>query len=142
AIRDDNPVIFEEHKGLYRAPHLREVLPPEDYVVPLGRAKTVREGGDVTIVTYGMMVHRRFESAERLDEVGVSGEVIDLRTLLPRDEDAIVGSGKRTGKQLVVDEDTRTGGIAGGIARRVNEKGFEWLDGPILRVTAIDSPVP
>ena len=143
AIRDDDPVIFEEHKGLYRAPALREVLPDEDYVVPLGEARRVREGTDLTVVTYGAMVHKSMEAAEVLEQQdGVSVEVIDLRTLLPLDDDAIVESAKRTGKLLIVHEDTRTGGIAGEIAIRVNEKAFEWLDGPILRVTAIDAPVP
>ncbi|MGD8319360.1 MAG: transketolase C-terminal domain-containing protein, partial [Gemmatimonadota bacterium] len=140
AIRDDNPVIFEEHKGLYRAPHLREVLPQEDYVIPLGEARTARSGTDLTIVTYGSMVHRSVAAAERLEEEdGLSVEIVDLRTLLPMDDDAIVESVRRTGKLLVVHEDTRTGGIAGEIAARVNERAFEWLDGPILRVTAIDS---
>jgi 2-oxoisovalerate dehydrogenase E1 component beta subunit len=143
AIRSDDPVIFEEHKGLYRAPHLREVLPDEDYVVPLGEARTVREGRDLTVVTYGAMVHVSLEAATTLQaEDGVSVEVLDLRTLLPLDEDAVVESVKRTGKLLVVHEDTRTGGIAGEIAMRVNERAFEWLDGPVLRVTAIDAPVP
>ena len=143
AIRDDNPVIFEEHKGLYRAPALREVLPDEDYIVPLGKARTVREGTDLTIVTYGAMVHKSTEAADLLEkEDGVKVEILDLRTLLPLDEDAIIDSVKRTGKLLVVHEDTRTGGIAGEIAIRVSEKAFEWLDGPVLRVTAIDSPVP
>ncbi len=143
AIRDDDPVLFEEHKGLYRAPYLREVLPDEDYVVPLGKARTVREGKDVTIVTYGMMVHRSAEAAETLAaEDGIEVEILDLRTLLPLDEEAIVESVKKTGKLLVVHEDTRTGGIAGEIAMRVSEKAFEWLDGPMLRVTAIDAPVP
>jgi 2-oxoisovalerate dehydrogenase E1 component beta subunit len=142
AIRDDNPVLFEEHKGLYRAPALREVLPDEDYVVPLGKARTVREGKDLTIVTYGAMVHKSVEAAETLSDEGVSVEVIDLRTLLPMDEEAIIDSVKRTGKLLVVHEDTRTGGIAGEIAMRVSEQAFEWLDGPMLRVTAIDAPVP
>jgi pyruvate/2-oxoglutarate/acetoin dehydrogenase E1 component len=143
AIRDDNPVIFEEHKGLYRAPFLREVLPREDYVIPLGKARTVREGTDLTIVTYGMMVHRSAEAAGTLaEEDGIEVEIIDLRTLLPMDDEAIIESVKRTGKLLVVHEDTRTGGIAGEIAMRVNEQAFEWLDGPILRVTAIDAPVP
>ena len=143
AIRDDDPVIFEEHKGLYRAPALREVLPDEDYVVPLGEARTVRAGADLTIVTYGAMVHKSLEAAKALEqEDGVSAEVIDLRTLLPFDDAAIVESVKRTGKLLVVHEDTRTGGIAGEIAIRVSEQAFEWLDGPILRVTAIDAPVP
>jgi pyruvate/2-oxoglutarate/acetoin dehydrogenase E1 component len=143
AIRDDNPVIFEEHKGLYRAPSLREVLPDEDYVVALGEARTVREGTDLTVVTYGAMVHKSVEAAERLDqEDGVSVEVLDLRTLLPLDDDAIIASVEKTGRLLVVHEDTRTGGIAGEIAMRVSEKAFEWLDAPMLRVTAIDAPVP
>ncbi|MDH3270500.1 MAG: alpha-ketoacid dehydrogenase subunit beta [Gemmatimonadota bacterium] len=143
AIRDDNPVLFEEHKGLYRAPALREVLPDDDYTVPLGVAKTVRDGSDLTIVTYGAMVHKSLSAAETLDvEDGLSVEIVDLRTLLPMDDDAIVESVKKTGKLLIVHEDTRTGGIAGEIAIRVSEKAFEWLDGPILRVTAIDAPVP
>lgn len=143
AMRDDNPVLFEEHKGLYRAPALREVLPDEDYVVPIGVARTVREGKDLTLVTYGAMVHKSVEAAERLAaEDGVSVEIIDLRTLLPMDEEAIVESVKKTGKLLIVHEDTRTGGIAGEIAMRVSESAFEWLDGPMLRVTAIDAPVP
>ena len=142
AIRDDNPVIFEEHKGLYRAPHCREVLPNEDYVIPLGSARTALEGEDLTIVTYGLMVHRGLEAAAELARDGIRAEVIDLRTLLPLDEEAIADSLKKTGKLLIVHEDTRTGGIAGEIAIRMNERAFEWLDGPILRVTAIDSPVP
>jgi 2-oxoisovalerate dehydrogenase E1 component beta subunit len=143
AIRDDDPVIFEEHKGLYRAPALREVLPAEDYVVPLGRARTVREGTDLTIVTYGSMVWKSAEAATELSELdGIEVEIVDLRTLLPLDEDHVVESVKRTGKLLIVHEDTRTGGLAGEVAIRVNERAFEWLDGPILRVTAIDSPVP
>ena len=103
----------------------------------------MREGKDLTIVTYGAMVHKSVEAAETLEsEDGVSVEIIDLRTLLPLDEDSIVESVKKTNKLLVVHEDTRTGGIAGEIAIRVSEKAFEWLDGPILRVTAIDAPVP
>ena len=143
AIRDDNPVIFEEHKALYRAPALREVLPAEDYVVPIGQARTAREGKDLTIVTYGTMVHKSAEAAAQMEkEDGVSVEILDLRTLLPFDEQAIVASLKRTGKLLIVHEDTRTGGIAGEIAMRVNELAFEWLDAPILRVAAIDSTIP
>ncbi|MCG6958193.1 MAG: alpha-ketoacid dehydrogenase subunit beta [Gemmatimonadetes bacterium] len=143
AIRDDGPVIFEEHKGLYRAPSLREVLPREDYVVPLGEARIAREGRDLSLVTYGAMVHRSMEAAQTLAlEDGIDVEVMDLRTLLPLDEDAILASVRKTGKILIVHEDTRTGGIAGEIAMRVSERGFEWLDGPMLRVTAIDAPVP
>ena len=143
AVRDDDPVLFFEHKWLYRRPQVREVLPAEDYVVPLGKARTHREGTDLTIVTYAAMVHKSLEAAELLEkEDGLSVEVIDLRTLLPLDEDAIIESVKKTSRLLVVHEDTRTGGIAGEIAMRVNEKAFEWLDAPILRVTALDAPIP
>ncbi|TVP76988.1 MAG: alpha-ketoacid dehydrogenase subunit beta [Gemmatimonadales bacterium] len=142
AIRSDEPVIFEEHKGLYRAPFLREVLPVDDLVIPLGKARTAREGEDVTVVTYGMMVHRCLAAARSLEEEGVSVEVVDLRTLLPLDDDHIMESVRKTGRLLIVHEDTRTGGIAGEIAIRVNEQAFEWLDAPIARVTAPDAPVP
>ncbi|HET9982112.1 MAG TPA: alpha-ketoacid dehydrogenase subunit beta [Longimicrobiales bacterium] len=142
AIRHDDPVLFFEHKKLYRLPALREVLPAEDYVVPLGRARLHRPGRDLTIVTYGMMVHESQKAAERLAGEGIEAEILDLRTLAPLDEDAILESVRRTNRLLVVHEDTRTGGIAGEIAMRVSEKAFEWLDAPILRVTAIDAPVP
>jgi 2-oxoisovalerate dehydrogenase E1 component beta subunit len=142
AIRDDDPVLYFEHKKLYRAPFLREVLPREDYTVPLGRARLHRPGRDVSIVTYGLMVHESAKAAEALAEEGIDVEILDLRTLLPLDEDAIIESVRRTGRLLVVHEDTRTGGIAGEIAMRVSEKAFEWLDAPMLRVTAIDTPVP
>ncbi|MGH7477281.1 MAG: alpha-ketoacid dehydrogenase subunit beta [Longimicrobiales bacterium] len=142
AIRDDDPVLFFEHKKLYRAPALREVLPNEDYIVPLGEARIQRSGTDVTVVTYGAMVHETQRAADQLAEAGIELEILDLRTLLPLDEDAIIASVKRTNRLLVVHEDTRTGGIAGEIALRVSEKAFEWLDAPLLRVTAIDTPVP
>lgn len=143
AIRDDDPVLFFEHKWLYRRPQLREVLPAEDYTVPLGKARIHREGTDLTLVTYAAMVHKSLEAAEQLEkEDGLSVEVIDLRTLLPLDEGAIVESVKKTNRVLLVHEDTRTGGIAGEIAMRINEKAFEWLDAPILRVTALDAPIP
>ena len=143
AIRDDDPVLFFEHKWLYRRPQLREVLPADDYVVPLGKARIHREGSDLSIVTYAAMVHKCLEAAERLEaEDGLSVEVVDLRTLLPMDDDAIVETVKKTNRLLIVHEDTRTGGIAGEIAMRVNEKAWEWLDAPVLRVTAVDAPVP
>jgi 2-oxoisovalerate dehydrogenase E1 component beta subunit len=142
AIRDDDPVLYFEHKKLYRAPFLREVLPQDETIVPLGTARLHREGGHVSIVTYGMMVHESAKAAEQLAGEGIDVEILDLRTLLPLDEDAIVASVKKTGRLLVVHEDTRTGGIAGEIAMRVSEKAFEWLDAPLLRVTAIDTPVP
>jgi pyruvate/2-oxoglutarate/acetoin dehydrogenase E1 component len=142
SIRDDDPVLYFEHKKLYRAPFLREVLPNEDYIVPLGEARTHREGKDITIVTYGMMVHESQKAAEQLAEEGVDIEILDLRTLLPLDEEAIIRSVKKTNKVLIVHEDTRTGGIAGEIGMRISERAFEYLDAPILRVTAIDTPVP
>jgi pyruvate/2-oxoglutarate/acetoin dehydrogenase E1 component len=143
AIRDDDPVLYFEHKKLYRAPFLRETLPNEDVIVPLGRARTHRAGRDITIVTYGMMVHESLKAAEQLSEAdGIDVEILDLRTLLPLDEDAIIESVKKTNRVLIVHEDTRTGGIAGEISMRISEKAFEWLDAPILRVTSIDSPVP
>ncbi len=142
AIRDADPVLYFEHKKLYRAPFLREVLPRDEVLIPLGHARMHREGRDVTIVTYGMMVHESTKAAEQLARDGIEVEIIDLRTLLPLDEDAILDSVKKTNRLLVVHEDTRTGGIAGEIGMRVSEKAFEWLDAPMLRVTAIDTPVP
>jgi 2-oxoisovalerate dehydrogenase E1 component beta subunit len=143
AIRDDDPVLFFEHKWLYRRPQLREVLPQEDYVVPLGKARTHREGKDLTIVTYAALVHKSAEAAEVLaKEDGLEVEIVDLRTLLPLDDQAIVESVKKTNRLLIVHEDTRTGGIAGEIAMRVSEQAFEWLDAPIQRVTALDAPIP
>jgi pyruvate/2-oxoglutarate/acetoin dehydrogenase E1 component len=142
AIRDDDPVLYFEHKKLYRAPALREVLPQEDLIVPLGKARTHRTGRDVTLITYGLMVHESQRAADELAQDGIEVEILDLRTLLPLDEDAIVESVRRTSRALIVHEDTRTGGIAGEIAMRISEKAFEWLDAPILRVTSLDTPVP
>jgi pyruvate/2-oxoglutarate/acetoin dehydrogenase E1 component len=143
AIRDDDPVLFFEHKKLYRAPFLRETLPRNDLVVPLGTARAHRTGKDLTIVTYGLMVHESQKAAEQLaTEDGIDVEILDLRTLLPLDEAAIIESVRKTNRALIVHEDTRTGGIAGEIAMRISEQAFEWLDAPVLRVTAIDSPVP
>ena len=142
AIRDDDPVIYFEHKYLYR--RIKEDLPEgDDIVTPIGRARLATEGTDLTIVTWSAMVWKALEAAEILDkEDGASVEVLDLRTLLPMDEDAIVTSVRKTNKVLIVHEDTRTGGIAGEITARINEKAFEWLDGPIMRVTAHDTPLP
>jgi 2-oxoisovalerate dehydrogenase E1 component beta subunit len=142
SIRDDDPVLFFEHKKLYRAPFLRETLQPNEPIEKLGKARLHREGTDLTIVTYGMMVHESQKAAELLAQEGIEAEILDLRTLLPLDEDAILQSAKKTNRVLIVHEDTRTGGIAGEIAMRVSERAFEWLDAPILRVTAIDTPVP
>lgn len=140
AIRDNNPVLFFEHKFLYR--RIKEEIPADDYTVPLGKAIVRREGRDLTIATYAAMLHTSLQAAAQLEKEGIDVEVVDLRTLLPLDRETIVGSVKKTNKLLVVHEDTRTGGIAGEIAAVVCEEAFEDLDGPILRVTALDTPVP
>ncbi len=140
AIRDNNPVLFLEHKFLYR--RIKEELPSDDYTVPIGKAIVRREGRDLTIVTYAAMMHTSLEAAEELAKEGIEAEIVDLRTLLPLDKDTILQSVKKTNKLLIVHEDTRTGGIAGEIAAVACEGAFEDLDGPILRVTAKDSPVP
>ena len=140
AIRDNDPVLFFEHKGLYRK--IKEDLPQGEYTVPIGKARVAREGRDVTIVTYGAMMHASLEAAETLAGEGISIEVIDLRTLVPLDVETILTSVKKTSKVMVVHEDTRTGGLAGEIAALINEHVFEYLDGPVVRVTAPDTPVP
>ena len=140
AIRDNNPVLFFEHKYLYR--RIKEELPEGDYTVPLGKAAIRREGRDLTILSYAAMMYPALEAAEQLAGEGIEAEVIDLRTLLPLDRETILASVKKTSKLLIVHEDTRTGGIAGEIAALVCEGAFEDLDGPIARVTALDTPTP
>ena len=140
AIRDNNPVLFFEHKFLYR--RIKEDLPEGEYTVPLGQAIIRRPGRDLTIVTYAAMVHASLEAAERLAQENIEAEVLDLRTLAPLDRATIFESVGRTSKLLVVHEDTRTGGIAGEIAALVTESLFDQLDGPIRRVTSLDTPVP
>ena len=141
AIRDDDCVLFFEHKYLYR--RIKGVMPEGDHVVPIGKARVAREGTDLTIITYAATVWKALEAAEQLErEDGLSVEVLDLRTLAPLDDAAIVASVKKTNRALVVHEDTRTGGIAGEICARINESCFEWLDAPVLRVTAHDIPLP
>src|SRR5258708_9013050 len=140
SIRDNNPVIFFEHKYLYR--RIKENLPESDFTVPLGKAVVRREGRDLTIVSYAAMLHTSLEAAAELEKEGIDAEVIDLRTLLPLDRETILASVRKTNKLLVVHEDTRTGGIAGEIAAVVTESAFEDLDGPIRRVTSLDTPVP
>ena len=140
AIRDDDCVLVFEHKYLYR--RIKGVMPPGDHVTPIGRARVAREGSDVSIVTYGAMVWKALEAADELAASGLSVEVIDLRTLAPLDDEAIVATVKKTGRVVIVHEDTRTGGIAGEIMARINENCWEWLDAPVLRVTAHDVPLP
>jgi 2-oxoisovalerate dehydrogenase E1 component beta subunit len=140
AIRDNNPVLFFEHKFLYR--RIKEEIPEGDYVVPIGKAAVRREGKHLTIVSYAAMMHTSLEAAEELARQGIEAEVIDLRTLAPLDSDTIVESVKKTNRCLVVHEDTKTGGIAVEIAAILCERAFGHLDGPLMRVTALDTPVP
>jgi 2-oxoisovalerate dehydrogenase E1 component beta subunit len=140
AVRDDDCVLFFEHKYLYR--RVKDVMPAGDHVVPIGKARVAREGSDVSIVTYASTVWKALEAAEIVAAEGISVEVIDLRTLAPMDDEAIFRTVKKTNRLLIVHEDTRTGGMAGEITARVNETCFEWLDAPVLRVTAADIPLP
>ena len=140
AIRDNDPVIFFEHKALYR--RIKEDLPEGEYTVPIGEARVYRQGTDLTIVTYGAMVYVAQEAAEKLAAEGISIEIIDLRTLLPLDEATVLTSVKKTSKVILLHEDTLTGGLAGELSARITEKAFEYLDGPVLRITAPDTPVP
>ena len=141
AIRDDDCVLFFEHKYLYR--RIKEEMPAGDHVVPIGKARIAREGRDLSIITYAATVWKALEAAEQLaKEDGVSVEVVDLRSLLPLDDEAIVATVKKTNRVLIVHEDTVTGGIAGEITARINELAFEWLDAPVRRVAAHDVPLP
>jgi pyruvate/2-oxoglutarate/acetoin dehydrogenase E1 component len=141
AIRDDDCVLFFEHKYLYR--RIKGEMPAGDHVVPIGRARLAREGTDLSIITYAATVYKALEAAEQLDrEDGLSVEVLDLRSLAPLDDEAIDATVRKTNRVLILHEDTRTGGIAGELTARINERSFEWLDAPVLRVTAHDVPLP
>ena len=142
AIRDDDPVLYFEHKYLYR--RIKEELPDgEEILTPIGQARVVRPGKDLSIITWSAMVWKSLEAAEKLEkEDGLSVEVVDLRTLLPLDDAAIVATVKKTNRVLIVHEDTRTGGVAGEITARINDLAFEWLDAPVKRVCAHDVPLP
>jgi 2-oxoisovalerate dehydrogenase E1 component beta subunit len=140
AIEDANPVLFFEHKHLYR--RIKADVPDERYSIPFGEARVHRPGDDLVIVTWGAMVWSAAEAAERLGPEGVSIEVLDLRTLIPWDREAVLESVRRTSKVLVLHEDTRTGGFGGEIAATIAEEAFESLDAPVRRLAAPDSPVP
>ena len=139
AIRDDNPVIVFEHGRLGR---LREEIPAGDYLVPLGKAAVKREGENVTVVAIGAMVPRALSVAEKLAKENISVEVIDPRTLIPLDEEAILSSVEKTNRVVVVDEGHLRGGAAADIAAIIADKGFDFLDAPVKRVTALDVPIP
>jgi len=140
AIRDNNPVLFLEHKFLYR--RIKEELPTDDYTVEIGKAKVVREGRHLSVITYGAMLYIALDAAEILAKEGIELEVIDLRSLLPLDRETIANTVRKTNKVIVLHEDTKTGGIAGEIAACINEDAFDWLDAPITRIASTDSPVP
>jgi len=140
AIRDNNPVLFLEHKFLYR--RIKEDVPESGHIVPIGKARLHRPGRDLSIITYAAMVHAAQEAAEMLAKEGIEIEILDLRTLCPLDREAITATVKKTNKVILLHEDTRTGGLAGELAAIINEEAFEDLDGPIVRITALDTPVP
>lgn len=140
AIRDNNPVIYLEHKHLYR--RIREEVPEEDFEIAIGTADVKREGRDLTVVTYGAMVHACLEVADRLSREGAEIEVVDLRSLAPLDEECFLASVRKTGRALVVHEAHRTSGIGGEVAARVTEQAWESLDAPVRRVASLDLPIP
>ena len=139
AIRDDNPVMFIEHKMLYG---VKGPVPEEDYVIPLGLADVKREGTDVTIISYSRMVLRALEAAEKLAEEGISAEVVDLRSLKPLDMETVVASVRKTGRVVGVTEAYKTGSFISELFTLINESAFDWLDAPMVRVAAADVPVP
>lgn len=140
SILDNNPVVFYEHKGLYRK--IKEEVPEGFYSIPLGKAHIVKQGNDASIITYGSTVHMALEAAEKLEARGISVEIIDIRTLVPFDEETVLASVKKTNRVLITHEATLTGGFAGEIAARISEKAFEYLDAPIIRIAAFDAPTP
>jgi len=140
AIRDEDPVLYLEHKFLYR--RIKEELPGEDFVVPIGKAALRRKGKDIVLITYGAMLYVALEAARALESEGIELTIIDLRSLLPLDKEMILESVRRVNKVMILHEDTRTGGLAGEIAAILAEEAFDDLDGPIVRVTAPDTPVP
>jgi 2-oxoisovalerate dehydrogenase E1 component beta subunit len=140
SIRDNNPVLFLEHKFLYR--RIKDEVPEGDVAVPIGKARLHRPGRDLSIITYAAMVHTAQEAADILAKDGIDVEILDLRTLSPLDRDAITQTVKKTNKVILLHEDTRTGGLAGEIAAIINEEAFDDLDGPIVRITSLDTPVP
>jgi pyruvate dehydrogenase E1 component beta subunit len=140
AIRDNDPVFFMEHLNLYHA--FRDEVPEDDYTVPIGKAKVVREGKDITIISYGLMVHTAMKAAEELEKSGIQAEVIDLRTLRPLDIDTIVASIQKTNRAIVVQEAQKTSGAAAEIIAQINEKAILHLEAPVLRVAGPDTVYP
>ena len=140
AIRDNNPCLFFEHKYLYR--RIKEEVTADDYIVPIGKARVAREGRDLSVITYAAMVHTALEAADLLSKEGIDIEIIDLRSLVPIDREAIAQTVKKTNKVIILHEHSRTGGLAGEIAAIINEEAFDALDGPIVRIAGLDSAIP
>jgi 2-oxoisovalerate dehydrogenase E1 component beta subunit len=140
AIQDPNPVLYFEHKHLYR--RIKDEVPDERYTVPFGEARVHREGDDLSVITWGAMVYTADEAAQKLEEDGISVEIVDLRTLAPWDKEAVLRSVEKTSKALVLHEDTLTGGFGAEIAATIAQEAFENLDAPVRRVAAPDTPVP
>ncbi|MCX6834930.1 MAG: alpha-ketoacid dehydrogenase subunit beta [candidate division Zixibacteria bacterium] len=138
AIRGDDPVIYFEHKRLYR--WIKEEIPEDDFTVPIGKAAVRKEGKDITIVSYGLMYHRSLEAVNALEKEGISAELIDMRTLLPWDREAIFESVKKTSRVVLVSESSKTGGVMGEIGASIAEEVFDYLDAPVTRVCGIDVP--
>jgi len=140
AIRDPDPVIYFEHKFLYR--RVKEELPSDDFVVPIGKAAIRKTGTDITVVTYGAMIYTALDAAKELEKEGIDLEIVDLRSLLPFDKETVLDSVRKTNKVILLHEDTQIGGFAGELAAIISEEAFEYLDGPIRRITAPNTPVP
>jgi pyruvate/2-oxoglutarate/acetoin dehydrogenase E1 component len=140
AIRDDDPVLYIEHKFLYR--RIKEDLPQEEFVVPIGKANVRRRGKDLSIITWGAMIYVADEAAEELAKDGVSVEIVDLRSIIPFDEQAILESVAKTNRVIILHEAPLTGGAGAEFAARIAEKAFEYLDAPIKRVASLDVPTP
>ena len=151
AVRDDNPVLFFEHKKLYGSKGIRkeegsldmdQEIPDEEYLIPFGQAAVRRPGKHVTIVANLLMVHHSLRAAGQLEKEGISAEVIDVRTLVPFDWDTVIASFKKTHRLVIVHEDTYTGGWGAEVAAHIQAKAFDYMDGPVTRVAAPDTPVP
>jgi 2-oxoisovalerate dehydrogenase E1 component beta subunit len=140
AIRDDDPVLYFEHKFLYR--RIKDDVPAGDYVVPLGKAAVRRDGADLSIITFGAMVYTALDAARALADEGVEAEVLDLRSLAPLDRDAVLTTVAKTSRAVLLHEATLTGGIGGELAAIISEEAFEYLDAPVVRVASLDAPVP
>ena len=139
SIRDENPVIFIEHKLLYNT---KGAVPDGEYTIPLGKAEVKREGRDVTLISYSRMTPFALEEAEELSSYDIEAEIVDLRSLSPLDVETVTDSVKKTGRVIICEEDCKTGGVGAEVLSRINEDAFDYLDAPVVRVAAKDVPIP